>query len=135
MWPSQLFCIEINAETWNQLLAVPFKSFEVLLIVVSFLSQLASSRGGKVCPLTIPTLGDHVDLLANLSLVDLLRIERVTDVEQACLSIHEGVYPETCIVGRDRDVYRQWNLGRFTNVADCLGLPLSLLIFIEQPDL
>src|SRR6266481_6349997 len=55
---------EVHLERRLQLLAVPGEAAQELLVVGAALVPVGEQRGGDVDALTVPALGDHVDLLA-----------------------------------------------------------------------
>src|SRR6202011_4462026 len=64
MRAAELFGKKIDLEFELQLLAVPVVGTQDLLVVGALLVPMFQQRGGDIDALSIPALGNHVDLLA-----------------------------------------------------------------------
>src|SRR5262249_35683262 len=68
---------EVEREALTEFLAVPGERLQELLVVGALLVPARQQRAGEVEALPVPALGDHVELAADLLLVDHLWVERV----------------------------------------------------------
>src|SRR6266436_7672275 len=104
MGPAQLQRGEIESKAWLQFFAVPCIGAQELLIVFAFLIPVLQERTGKVEPFPIPALPYHVDLSANLLLVNLFRFLRIRNVEHAALAVTETIYEQCFVVSTQADI-------------------------------
>ena len=95
---------EIEIERRLQFFAVPGVTAEELLVVGAFLVPVREKRAGEVEPFPIPALRDHVDLLADLFLVNLFRFVRIGNVEDAALAVAEAIDKQCFVIGAQADV-------------------------------
>ena len=106
-----------------------------MLVVCARLVPIRQERAGVIDAFAVPALRNHVELRADLLLVDLLWLVRVRDVEYACGSVHEGVDEQSRVVGRETDVDRHRQLRGVTNFCYLLSLPDAAFILVDEPDL
>src|SRR4051812_17528235 len=111
---------EIEREFLGQFFAIPSVGFQELLIVVAALVPAREERTAEVEPLPIPTLRDHIDLLADLLLVNLFRLLRIGHIEHAALAVTETVHEQRLVVRAQ--AYVHWQHTAFaTDGRDFLG--------------
>src|SRR5207253_10065618 len=91
MWATQFQRGEIEVERRLQFFAVPGVTAQELLVVFSLLVPSGQKRAGEIKTFPVPTLRDHVDLLADLFLVNLFRLLGVGNIEDAALAVTEGI--------------------------------------------
>src|SRR4029077_14166294 len=106
MGTAQLQRGEIESKARLQFFAVPCIRAQELFIVFTFLVPALQERTGKVEPFPIPTLRYHVDLPANLLLVNLFRLMRIRNVEHAALTVSEAIDEQCSVIGAKADIYR-----------------------------
>src|SRR5262245_29363491 len=106
MRATQLERSEIDVEFRFQLLAIPRVSAKELFVVLTALVPVCQQRAGEIEPFAIPALRNHVNLPADLLLINLMRILRIRDVEHAALAIAEAIDEQRLIVCADADVHR-----------------------------
>src|SRR5512134_3865904 len=122
---AELFLREVHLEGRLQFLAIPAECAQELFIVGAALVPFLEQARRDVDAFAVPALRDHVDLLAGLARIRLLRLFGVAQVEVAGHAIREGVDPKPLAVGSDRDIDRQRDLGRIADRSDLPGLPLA----------
>src|SRR5262249_57887054 len=88
---------------------------------------------GKIEALSIPTLGNHVELFADLFLVDLLRLLRVRYVKHTHFTVAETVYEQRFVVVADANIHWQ-HAARWSNLRDVLALPFALVVLVTKPE-
>ena len=135
MRTAQLERGEIEIEARLQFLAVPGVSAEKLLVVRALLVPMRQERTGEVESLPIPTLRDHVDLFADLFLVNLFRMMRIGNVEDAALAVAETTDKQCLVVSAQADI--DWEHAAFnvTHRRDLLCLPLAAIVRVDEPKL
>ena len=106
MGATKFFLVEVDAPLLLEFLAVPAEQFEKLFVISAFFVPIGQQATGDVDALAIPALADHVDLFSGGLFIHLLGRFRIGQVEQACLSVHEGIDPKTLAIGSDRDINR-----------------------------
>src|SRR5580765_942583 len=94
MGSAQTFLQEVDREALRQRLAIPAIGPEKLLIGIARLVPIGEQRACVIDTLAVPALRDHVQLFADLSLVDLLRVVGIRHVIDTGLAIHEAVDEE-----------------------------------------
>src|SRR4030095_8213314 len=106
MRASKLFLREIYIESRRQLLAIPIKCPQELLVVGTAFVPLRKQTGSDVDAFAVPRLADHVVLPSGLLRVRLLGRLRVREVEVTRHAVHKGVDPQSLAIGGDRNVDR-----------------------------
>src|SRR2546430_9711227 len=105
MRPAELQRGEIESKAWLQFFSVPCVGAQELFVIVAFLVPALQERTGKVEPFPIPALRYHVDLSANLLLVNLFRSLRIRNVEHAALAVTETIDEQRFVIGAKTDVH------------------------------
>ena len=100
-----------------------------------FLSQFAQERAGEVEPFPVPALRDHVDLFADLFLVNLFRLLRIGNVEDAALAVTEAIDKECFVIGAQADVDGEHAAFHVTDRRDLPGLPFAFVVRVNEPKL
>src|SRR5947207_12245554 len=70
MRATEFQCVEIEVETWFQFFTVPGVTAQELLVVFSLFVPSGQKRAGEIETFAVPALRDHVDLLADLFLIN-----------------------------------------------------------------
>src|ERR1700730_8476930 len=135
MGPPQLQCGEIESKAWLQFFAVPCIGAQELLVVFAFLIPALEERAGKVESFPIPALRYHVDLPANLLLVNLFRVMRIRNIEYAALAVSEAIDEQCFVVGAKADVHWQHAAFDVTDRGNLLCLPFAAVVQVNQAKL
>src|SRR4029453_14049296 len=106
MRTAQLQRSEIEFETWLQFLTVPCVGVQELFFIFAFLVPVRQERTGKIEPFPIPALRHHVDLSPNLLLINLFRLMRIRNIEDAALTITETIDEQGLIISAKADIDR-----------------------------
>ena len=125
MRAAQLERGEIEIERRLQFFAVPGVTAEELLVVGALLVPARQERTGEVKPFPVPALRHHVDLLADLFLVNLFRFLRIGNIEDAALAVAETIDKQCFVIGAQADVDRQHAAFDVTDRRDLLRLPFA----------
>src|SRR2546430_14686135 len=105
MRPAELQRGEIESKAWLQFFSVPCVGAQELFVIVAFLVPALQERTGKVEPFPIPALRYHVDLPANLLLVNLFRFMRIRNIEHATLAVPEGIDEQCFVIGAKANIH------------------------------
>ena len=126
---------EIEIERWLQLFAVPGITANELLVVGALFVPSRQKRAGEVEPFPVPALRHHVDLPANLFLVNLFRLLRIRNVEHAALAVTETIDKQCFVIGAQADVDRKHAAFNVTDRRDLLRLPFAAIVRVNEPKL
>ncbi len=125
MRPTELKRSEIEIEARIQFLAVPGVTAEELLVIGALLVSAREKRTGEVEPLPIPALRHHVDLSADLFLVNLFWFLWIGNVEDAALAVGETIDEQCLIIGAQADIDRENTAFHVTDRRDLPSLPVA----------
>src|SRR5690242_17923952 len=95
---------EIEIKSWLQFLPVPRIGPDELLVICALLIPIRQERTGEIETLPIPALRHHVDLLPDLLLINLLRLLRISDIENATLAVPEAADKQSFVIGTQTNI-------------------------------
>src|SRR6266446_8114425 len=135
MRPAQLERGEVEIELWLQFLAIPRITAKKLLVVGALFIPSCQKRTGEIKPLPIPALRHHVDLPANLLLVNLFRFLWVRNIENSTLAVAETIYEQGLVVGANANIDGKNTALRITDRRDLFCLPVAVFVLVNEPQL
>src|SRR5262249_22062671 len=119
---------EIKIKARCEFFPVPGIRPEELVVIGALFVPMLQERAGEVETFPIPAFGDHVDLAADLFLVNLLRFVRIGNVEDATLPIAETIDKQGLIISAQANIDWEDATSYITDRRDLLGLPFAFVI-------